>query len=270
MATAASPATSTSLRRAPLSCGRQRAMTTTPPTRRVRRCRVSEITHDPRLTSQRQKGRLCRRSITNSSPAEGAEVAGVSRSAGRRCAGCRDRLLSVAGGPVSPVLSDSALAVAMSLLFALVCSPPAAPFGRFGMDARMAGRGAWRSLVSALVWGTGVRVRISAPRSTKAPLRRGFRRLRGQHGSLQGHHRVTGSWTPRRRCSSASTARIGPQASKSGVYDGRGTTVNTRAMNCSNSNMKLRRKSSVPSFVTSPSSVMRPGVNWMYASGALI
>ena len=63
-------------------------------------------------------------------------------------------------------------------------------------------------------------------------------------------------------------ASVGP--ARQGVYDGRGTTVSTRAVNCSNSNMKLRRKSSVPAFVTSPSSVMRPGVNWRYASGALI
>ena len=32
----------------------------------------------------------------------------------------------------------------------------------------------------------------------------------------------------------------------------------------------MRRNSSVFSFVTSPCAVMRPGVNWMYASGALI
>ena len=40
-----------------------------------------------------------------------------------------------------------------------------------------------------------------------------------------------------------------------------GSTERTRAMNMWNACMKLRRKSAVPSSVTSPSSVMRPGVN---------
>jgi hypothetical protein len=52
--------------------------------------------------------------------------------------------------------------------------------------------------------------------------------------------------------------RIGTQ-----LYPVRGSTVSTRVMNWANSFMKLRRNSSVVSSLTSPSSLIKPGVNWM-------
>jgi hypothetical protein len=43
----------------------------------------------------------------------------------------------------------------------------------------------------------------------------------------------------------------------------RGSTVRTRSTNTSNASMKSRKNSSVPLSVTSPASVIKPGVNWM-------
>ena len=40
-------------------------------------------------------------------------------------------------------------------------------------------------------------------------------------------------------------------------------------MNCANSNMKSRRNCSVLLSVTSPSELIMPGVNWMYASASV-
>jgi hypothetical protein len=48
-----------------------------------------------------------------------------------------------------------------------------------------------------------------------------------------------------------------------GCQDERGRTVRTRMMNCLNSLTKSRRNCSVVLSVTSPSSVTKPGVNWM-------
>jgi hypothetical protein len=49
-----------------------------------------------------------------------------------------------------------------------------------------------------------------------------------------------------------------------------GTTDVTRWMKTCRSCMYPRRKSRVLSTVTSPSSVIMPGLNWMYASGEFI
>src|SRR6185295_13868328 len=48
-----------------------------------------------------------------------------------------------------------------------------------------------------------------------------------------------------------------------GGQPSRGRTVRTRMMNTSNASMKSRRNCSVVLSVTSPSSVISPGVNWM-------
>ena len=48
-----------------------------------------------------------------------------------------------------------------------------------------------------------------------------------------------------------------------GGHPSRGRTVRTRVMNTPNASMKSRRNCSVVLSVTSPSSVISPGVNWM-------
>jgi chromate reductase len=54
-----------------------------------------------------------------------------------------------------------------------------------------------------------------------------------------------------------------PQMNAPEAYASLGTTERTLAMKVWNSAMYLRRNSAVPAFVTSPSSVMSPFVNWI-------
>jgi hypothetical protein len=83
--------------------------------------------------------------------------------------------------------------------------------------------------------------------------------IRSKSCSLQ-HSTQTGTGIGVRRAASPmfpATSR-GQLACLSGV-----STVRTRVTNTSNASMKSRKNCSVPLSVTSPASVIKPGVNWM-------